>query len=325
MTFAEGEGYERLLSPNAQPCRIVVVLCYNNNCWVINIAHNSRYTLSESRIIPYMSDMIDQKYLLNQQYTTSANLNIRIQLHERFSTNPVDWHRWVFDQFYIPAGGRVLELGGGSGALWQKNLERIPADWSITLSDFSSGMLDDARRNLGTSASRFQFAAVDAQAIPFAGNSFDCVIANHMLYHVPDRARAFAEIRRVLSPHGRFYAATNGEAHLREMKLLCERAGIAVSGVLNASAESPFSLQNGAAQMAPWFSFINLVPLENGLAVTEAEPLIAFILASVPVHSVDDVKLQALHDLINEELAEQGAVHITKEAGLFIAHGDAAL
>lgn len=269
-----------------------------------------------------MSDMVDQKYLLTQQYNTSTNLNARIRLHERFSTNPLDWHRWVFERFQIPAGSRVLELGSGTGLLWLKNLDRIPADWEITLSDFSPGMLEDARQSLGANSARFKFAVVDAQSIPFTDNAFDYVIANHMLYHVPDRPRAFAEIRRVLAQGGRFYAATNGEMHLYEMKLLCERAGIKVSGVLSPANDFAFSLENGFAQLAPWFSQINLVRMENSLAVTEAEPLLAFILASVPSHEIDDARVQALRALINQELAEHGAVRISKETGLFVANGD---
>lgn len=266
-----------------------------------------------------MPDVSDQRYLLSEQYHTSANLNARIQLHERFSTNPTDWQRWVFDQWAIAPGSRILELGSGSGQLWLHNLERVPADWEITLSDFSSGMLQETRQRLGTHASRFQFAVIDAQSIPYPDQSFDYVIANHMLYHVPDRARAFGEIRRVLRTQGRFYAATNGETHLREMKLLCERAGITAAGVLSPSAASAFSLQNGAAQMAASFPSTEIRRLEGDLAVTEAEPLIAFILSSLPSSSVSESQLQALRALIEQEIAGRGFVHITKESGLFIA------
>ncbi|HEY4389439.1 MAG TPA: class I SAM-dependent methyltransferase [Ktedonobacteraceae bacterium] len=271
-----------------------------------------------------MSNIVDQHYLLTQQYNTSANLNARIQLHERFSTNPGNWFHWVFDQLQIPAGSRVLELGTGPGMLWVENMDRIPADWEITLSDFSSGMLNDARQKLAENVARFQLAVIDAQAIPFADNSFDYVIANHMLYHVPDRARAFAEIRRVLAPEGRFYAATNGETHLREMRQLCDRAGIALGGVLSSKSPSIFSLQNGAEQMQPWFSHIDVIRWENSLAVTEAEPLIAFILSAIPSHAIDESKMQKLRTLIDQELAEHGTVHIAKETGLFMASGDVA-
>ena len=49
-------------------------------------------------------------------------------------------------------------------------------------------------------AGRFAYEIIDAQAIPYGTQRFDIVIANHMLYHVPDRAQAIAEMRRVLKP-----------------------------------------------------------------------------------------------------------------------------
>lgn len=70
-----------------------------------------------------------------KQYRTSVNLDARMALHARFSTNPYPWMRWVFDHFALPAECRVLELGCGTGALWAANRERIPAGWDITLSD----------------------------------------------------------------------------------------------------------------------------------------------------------------------------------------------
>src|SRR5437868_570166 len=61
----------------------------------------------------------------------------------------------------------------------------------ITLSDFSPGMLQEARQNLAGSPQSFSFQVIDAQSIPLDAGSCDCVIANHMLYHVPDRLYAF--------------------------------------------------------------------------------------------------------------------------------------
>ena len=86
------------------------------------------------------------------------------------------------------------------------------------LSDFSEGMLEQARQNLKSSLSLFQFNVIDAQSIPFDNASFDIVIANHMLYHVPNRSKAFSEIKRVLKPSGRFYSSTGGCTHLKELR-----------------------------------------------------------------------------------------------------------
>jgi tRNA G46 methylase TrmB len=70
---------------------------------------------------------IDKTYLLTEQYKNTSNLNARIYLQEKFSTNPQKWHHWVFDRFVLPSEAEILELGCGSGKLWVENLKRIPS------------------------------------------------------------------------------------------------------------------------------------------------------------------------------------------------------
>jgi SAM-dependent methyltransferase len=156
------------------------------------------------------------------QYQNAKNLNTRIQLHQRFSTNKYGWHRWVFDQFSFPLQSRILELGCGTGELWLENIDRVPGEWEITLSDYSAGMLQQAQQNLDHSR-RFRFEVIDAQTLPFASRSFDSIIANHMLYHVPDRNKALSEIRRVSNSEGSFHASTVGQRHLQEIAGLVGR------------------------------------------------------------------------------------------------------
>ena len=164
-----------------------------------------------------MSRFTDQQYLKNDQYKDASNLDARVLLHQRFSTNQYGWFQWVFDTLLKLPGNAILELGCGPGWLWKENASRIPTDWNITLSDLSPGMLDAAWRNLVVTGRTFQFKEIDAQSIPFEDETFDAVIANHMLYHVPDRSKAIAEIKRVLKPAGRLIATTVGENHMREM------------------------------------------------------------------------------------------------------------
>ncbi|PSQ21423.1 hypothetical protein BRD01_11870 [Halobacteriales archaeon QS_8_65_32] len=59
-------------------------------------------------------------------------------------------------------------------------------------------MVGEARENLADCSRPFAFAVAAAESIPFRSNAFDAATANFMLYHVPDRKRALAEIRRVL-------------------------------------------------------------------------------------------------------------------------------
>ena len=94
----------------------------------------------------------------------------------------------------------MLELGCGTGLLWRENLGRVPHGWNITPSDAFQGMVQEAQQCLLHTDLELTFEVVEAQSIPYEKHIFDVVIANHMLYHVPDLARALSEIRRVLKP-----------------------------------------------------------------------------------------------------------------------------
>lgn len=128
-----------------------------------------------------MTMALNEHAYVAEQYRDNRNLDARIALHERYSTAPRYFHLWVFDHFDLREDARLLELGCGTGALWQKNRARIPSSWQLTLSDFSFGMLQAAR----STDVPAQLIQLDAQTIPFRDNSFDAVVADHMLYHIP--------------------------------------------------------------------------------------------------------------------------------------------
>ena len=264
-----------------------------------------------------ISEIADREYVTDQ-YRNASNLNARILLHQRFSTNKYGWHRWVFDQFRFPPQVRILELGCGPGDLWCENLERIPAGWEITLSDFSPGMVQQAQQNL-SGQRHFQFEIVNAQAIPFENAQFDAVIANHMLYHVPDKPQVFSEIRRVLKSDGHFYASTVGQRHLCELMDMIKRFDVKLtSGGI--STES-FTLENGLAQLSQWFGKVTLQRYEDSLVVTEVTPLIEYILSG-RIQMTHEQRI-ALTKFVEQEmeLCDQ-ALQITKDSGLFEACRD---
>jgi ubiquinone/menaquinone biosynthesis C-methylase UbiE len=262
-----------------------------------------------------MSKLSDPEFLLSDQYKDASNLDARIQLHRRFSTNTYGWLRWVFDQFDLPPVCRVLDLGCGPANVWAENLDRIPVGWEVTLTDFSPGMVAQARENLRGCGRPFAFEIVDAQSIPYDDASFDAIVANHMLYHVPDRARALAEMRRVMRPGGKLYTSTVGETHLQELYGIVGRFD--PEGKFKHVIPS-FTLENGAAQLTPWFSQITLHRYEDDLDVTEADPLIAYVMSMGEAKSVfTDEKLTQLVTYVEIQIAAHGAIHITKDSGIF--------
>src|SRR5581483_3702094 len=102
------------------------------------------------------------------------------------------------------------------GWLWRGNLDRLPPSCDVVASDYSPGMAAEAGAALDDA--RFAMLATDAQALPFGDATFDAVVANHMLYHVPDLDAALSEFSRVLRPQGRLVAATNGRGHFKEVR-----------------------------------------------------------------------------------------------------------
>lgn len=265
-----------------------------------------------------MSDIANQQYLLSGQYQNAEKLNVRIQLHQRFSQNKYDWQRWVFDQLAFTPGGAVLELGCGPAYLWQRNLDRLPIDGTITLSDFSTGMLDEARQTLAESSYPFNFQIIDAQAIPLPDQSLDIVIANHMLYHVPDRQKALAEIRRVLKPTGRFYAATNGRDNLFEIRELFHH--VAGNYLWGEQGQLAFHLESGEQELHQHFGTVEIIHNDDQLVVTEAQPLIDYMLSGSAGKDLTDEQKAQLAEVIEYQIATQGAIHIQKISGLFVAH-----
>jgi SAM-dependent methyltransferase len=263
----------------------------------------------------------DTQFLRSKQYRDAGNLNARAAIHQNFSTNPQGWFNWLFQQADIQPGERLLEVGGGPGYLWQQYLAELPAGCRLVLSDFSPGMVSEARQALAGASTSVHFAVLDAQQIPFPSESFERVMANYMLYHVPDRPRAIAEIWRVLRPGGVLLAATNGPAHLREILNFMRRA-------INEPPEGPapwgttFDLENGAAQLSAFFPRVELRRYPDSLRVTQVQPILDYLYSmwEASEKGFDENAVAELRHDLEEQIHREGAVAITKESGLFIAH-----
>ncbi|HXZ86896.1 MAG TPA: methyltransferase domain-containing protein [Myxococcota bacterium] len=128
---------------------------------------------------------LDDPRFVAEQYRSSANFDARARIYELFDVREERWPAWLFSRLGLRSGERVLEVGCGTGILWSANAARIPAGVSLTLTDLSPGMLASARARLDRLAPAPRFARADVQALPFPEASFDLVVANHMLYHVP--------------------------------------------------------------------------------------------------------------------------------------------
>lgn len=247
---------------------------------------------------------------IRRQYKTSENLNTRISIHDKYSTNKEPFGDWIVSHYEIAPGDRVLELGCGTGSMWANHLDLV-RDASLTLTDFSAGMLETAKTTL-SGHENITFRVVDIQNIPYPDSAFDVVIANMMLYHVPDLHRGLSEVRRVLRPGGKFYCATYGEHGI--MEFITDVLGhLKVSGRIGTA----FTLQNGAGSLGAHFGSVLRLDREDGLAITNLDDFADYIYSLSGLTNMDSVPRHVLLEAL-EKRTEKGVLYVPKEYGMFI-------
>jgi SAM-dependent methyltransferase len=211
------------------------------------------------------------------QYRTPANFDARARIYELFDTDPERLPRFLFDRLRLVAGERVLEVGCGTGNLWRDNADRLPPSVSLVLTDLSPGMLEESRRRLAGRLPSLELQVADVQSLPFADASFDLALASHMLYHVPDRARALAELARVLRPGGRLVAVTYPWTHLLELRELVARVGIPNTMLPVGRSAGEFDLEAAVEEVARVLRVERVERRDGALAVTDPDVLVAYV------------------------------------------------
>lgn len=276
---------------------------------------NEQHTIDWSQMLNLIHLTGMEKSLKNQ-YQNATNISSRINLHSLYSQNKQGWFPWIFEQCRISPGLRILELGCGDGTLWTDNLSLLPEDISITLSDISSGMLRDARRAIGSSDTRFAFRAFDCRKIPCKDESFDLVIANHVLFYCDYIPSVLKEVRRVLAPGGRFLCSAYGKAHMQEVSQLVQDFDERI--VLSADRlYERFGRENGQSILAPFFPKAQWLSYEDCLLVQDAEPLISYVLSC---HGNQNQYILDRYKEFRSYTARKTAkgFRITKDAGVFL-------
>ncbi len=251
---------------------------------------------------------IAEQSVVRNQYATSARLETRISIHEKYSRNKQPFGEWIVSHYDLQPGERVLELGCGTGSMWKGVV--LPDDCHVTLTDLSAGMLETAEANTAHLAA--DYAVCDAMALPYADASFDVVIANMMLYHVPDIDLALREIRRVLKTGGRFFAATFGEHGVTEAVLEMLR--------LPCTVNHRFTLQNGGAQLSPYFESVEVKRRPDALDVTCLDDLIGYLRSMAGMTILADVPDERLIEVFRRSMRD-GVLSLPKEYGLFVCKG----
>ena len=245
------------------------------------------------------------------QYSLSNGLNTRIAFHDMYSTNKYGYGNWILSNYEFPEGAKVLELGCGTGSMWTGHDDLIARCGILMLTDLSEGMLSMARKNIGE-RENVAYALADIQDIPYEDDSFDVVIANSMLYHVPDLEKGIREVRRVMKNNGVFYCSTYGTRNFTDV--LAEWIELDGDRFI---PNHNFTMQNGEQILKEAFAKVEARFYEDSLLITNIDDLVDYIRSLVSFKAIIDLPSHRIRTILTGHSCN-GTIELPKEYGMFI-------
>jgi len=260
-------------------------------------------------------------------YATDEPLAARIRTHELYTQPKIDFAPWVLDHVPWQGSELVLDVGCGSGFYVEPTHARLTAGGRLIGADLSLGILRDLAGQ--PYADRVTLVNADAMGLPLPDACCDVLLANHMLYHVPQLERALAEFRRVLRPGGYLVAATNSrdsmEALIREMAAACQALGYPWE-IPPSAARTRFTLENGAALIEPFFPQVEQDTFESALIFPAAVPAVAYVHSTRHVYAPQlpqglnwEALMAQVERQVQAVVAAQGEYRVPKTTGVFVA------
>jgi SAM-dependent methyltransferase len=164
----------------------------------------------------------------------------------------------------------------------------------------------------------------DAQRLPFPDDSVDVALSMHMLYHVPDRAAAIAELRRVVPRDGRALVVTNSEHHLAELDdLVAAACGDAGREPIRAMERSMkrFSIESAPPLLRASFGRVELHECNSQLVLTEVEPIVAYVMSMrtmVDAPELRDLMVSGVEERARAAIERDGQLTVRTRVGCFV-------
>lgn len=265
----------------------------------------------------------NQPDLVRRYYETDENLKIRQETHEKYTIPKTDFARWALDTIQWNGDEVILDIGTGTGTYYSRLLAITPsADYYAM--DLSHDMLKNHPSDTASLS--------DVMQLPYGDNMFDVVMANHMLYHVPDIDAALKEIKRVLKPNGKVLTTTNSIHTMPELQVLMRRAIVLLTRYGATQVRPPafpsdsFALENGTRILASHFFAVVRHDIPSQLVFTDIEPAITYLesMRELRQESLpDDVAWEDMMLIMRQQITQLikhlGKLEINKVSGVLVA------
>ncbi len=270
----------------------------------------------------------DRHTLTSKAYADDEKLRIRMQTHEQYTEPKINFAEWVLNNVQWRGDETVLDVGAGAGLYFEPTLARIPSGRYVA-ADLSMGMLGKAMSH--PSVGGLELLNADVQTLPFPDATFDVVMANHMLYHIPDLDRALSEIRRVLKPEGMLIAATNSVMNMPEFDQLKWRA-LGRLGVTDHNMEPAdsstrgFRLEDGTRRLHHHFYAVVRYDLPGALVFPDVKPVVDYLNSMrdleeprMPRRVSWDDYMTIMTEQVQRLINHFGELTVTKLSGVLLA------
>ncbi len=272
-----------------------------------------------------MTSLLDPNRLKRQYASDKLSRDIAA-MRDKYAIPRIDFPLWAINGIMWRGDEKVLDVGCGYGQYYDKLLDRVPGAEYYGV-DLFQGVL---RSHSGADTGRLSVA--DAVALPYPSGTFDVVMANHMLYHVPDIEAAIREIRRVMKPTGVMMAPTHSVQTMPELRVLLRRAVIILTQQPPSAVRAPlhasdlFGLENGTRTLARHFYAVSRFEIPTTMIFTTLDPFLNYLTAMrdlLELYLPSDVSWEAIMDVLREQVTQLihqwGEVPISRLAGVLIA------
>jgi len=226
----------------------------------------------------------------------------------------------LLDRLALRPGETLLDVACGTGIVSRHAARRVGTLGRVIGIDLSPGMLEVARQVCAYVEPRIEFLEGSAEEIPLPDAHVDAVVSQLALMFFPDRAKALAEMRRVLSPGGRIAVRVwrSGEfnpiyanlAIALEKHLGADAAAIMRSPFITGSVDEMRSLFDEAG-----FDDIRVVIRADTLRFASVSELVRQEIASMPVPEVQ-AEMLAAREAITREMTERLEAYVDDD-GVF--------
>ena len=211
--------------------------------------------------------------ILDTYYSNGSLLRDKHRL--AYTDSGREFHKWALGLVPIAPSTRILDAGCGWGRfLWPLIDDYGGAPHNVVGADCKRGMLHTASAEASERGVQVGLCAGDIEALPFAPRVFDGVLANHVLYHLPDIERGVRELARIVRPDGWLLATTNSDKVQVPVIELHYQALQSLGIPFVPEGPSPFSMENGDFYLRTGFRNVEAFYFEDEATYSNADDFV---------------------------------------------------